>query len=83
MKCPDCGSSMIVLEIEDVEMVRDRLAAGVDALTEAGIDRGTLTDRMILTPACGCSGITVEQAGKVYRILSDLEAVSGDLFGDR
>jgi hypothetical protein len=70
------------IESDSTDLVRARLRDGLDALTEVGIERASLTERVILTPACGCAGISVEQAGKVYSILSDLDASSSDLFLD-
>ena len=50
-----------------------RLREGVELLAKAGIDRTLLRNQMILTPACGCTGLTVDQAAKAYRLLSDLD----------
>lgn len=60
-------------ETESLEHVRRRIAAGVDLLTGAGVDRDLLTRRLIVTPACGCAGLSVDQAKRVYALLAELE----------
>jgi hypothetical protein len=60
---------------ETADDVVTRVRAGLDLLADSGIDRVALTDRMILTPACGCAGMTTEDAEKVYAILSDLDSL--------
>ena len=60
---------------ESLDDVLARLRDGIRQVVEAGVDRGLLTERMIITPACGCSGLSIEQANKVYSLLSELENV--------
>lgn len=62
--------------------VIDRIRKGIQLLEKSGIDRSLLTERMLVTPACGCAGMTVEQSEKVYEILTELQKQSGDnMFG--
>ncbi len=60
---------------ESLSDVIARLRHGIGLVVDAGVDRDLLTERMILTPACGCSGLSIEQTEKVYSLLSELEAV--------
>lgn len=54
-----------------------RVRAGMDLLEKAGIDRTLLTRKVVLTPSCGCAGLTVGQTSKVYGLLSELERMNG------
>jgi len=60
-------------ETESVADILHRIDAGVELLCRAGVDRDLLTRRMIVTPACGCAGLRIDQANKVYALLSELE----------
>jgi len=51
-----------------------RISAGIDLLEKNGVDRGDLTQKLLVTPACGCAGLTLEQTEKVYSLLSELGA---------
>jgi len=51
-----------------------RISAGIELLEKNGVDRGDLTQKLIITPACGCAGLTLEQTEKVYSLLSELGA---------
>ena len=62
------------VEEESCETVIVRIKKGLDLLEGTGIDRNLLKQRMIVTPACGCSGLTIEQTQKAYAILSELDA---------
>jgi len=61
------------IEEETVDHVLKRIRAGVELFHESGVDKDLLLQRNIITPACGCAGLTPRQAEKVYRILEDLE----------
>jgi hypothetical protein len=60
---------------ESFDDVLTRLRDGIRQVVDAGVDRDLLTERMIITPACGCAGLSIEQAEKVYHLLSELEDV--------
>ncbi len=67
--------------VETVEHVAARVRAGARQLRDAGVAPDLLEARTILTPACGCGGITVEYAECVYATLSRLESLGrADLF---
>lgn len=51
-----------------------RIRAGLELLENRGVDRGALTQRLLITPSCGCAGLTLEQTQKVYDLLSELGA---------
>jgi hypothetical protein len=50
-----------------------RLRDGLSLLEKAGVDSALLRQKMFVTPACGCAGLSVEMAEKVYRVLADLD----------
>jgi hypothetical protein len=58
---------------ETAHDVIERIGRGMRSLEAVGVDRDALTRKMIVTPACGCAGLTQAQAEKVYRVLSELE----------
>ena len=62
------------IEQETAETVLSRIRKGVDLLVaKVGIDRDALTSRMIVTPVCGCSSLSLEHARKVYDVLAQLD----------
>ncbi len=68
---------------ETVEDVMNRVREGVDMLAKAGVDRDALTARTIVTPACGCAGLSTNDTERVYGILSEMESVDPtQLFGN-
>ncbi len=66
---------------EDSQTVIARIRKGVDLLTRNGIDRAALTQRLLVTPACGCAGLSVHETGKVYQIMNELDSMKiSDIF---
>lgn len=57
---------------ESADDVVRRIREGISMLEKTGIDRGLLTRHLLVTPACGCSGLSVELTEKVYGVLADL-----------
>ena len=55
-----------------------RLRKGVSFLEEKGVNRDLLLKRIIVTPACGCAGLTVGEVEKVYEILSSIDKMEFD-----
>jgi len=55
-----------------------RLRRGVRVLEEKGVPRDLLLRRIIVTPACGCAGLTVGEVEKVYEILSTIDKMDLD-----
>ena len=67
---------------ETANDVINRIRSGIELLEKSGVDRALLTEKMLVTPACGCASMTVEQTEKVYKILTELQKQSGDnIFG--
>lgn len=70
-----------VLE-ESARDVVARLRRGLDFLEKSGVDRAALTERLILTPSCGCAGLKINETEKVYTLLAELESMAPeDLLG--
>ncbi len=68
---------------ETVDDVIARVRAGIRMLVDAGIHRDALTGRVIVTPACGCAGMTTDDTLRVYEILAELESLSPEhVLGD-
>ncbi len=69
------------IEKETASEVIERIKSGMRSLEAVGVDRDALAARIMVTPACGCAGLTQAQAEKVYRVLTELEkAVTPDTF---
>jgi hypothetical protein len=67
---------------ETAKDVINRICKGIELLEKSGVDRSLLTETMLVTPACGCASMTVEQSEKVYQILTELQKQSSDnIFG--
>jgi hypothetical protein len=62
------------IENETIDTLAPRLQECVDALCEKGFSEAEVKDRSMLTPSCGTGSLTVEQTGKVFRLLADLRA---------
>jgi len=60
------------IEQESVEDVLSRIRNGIEVLSDAGADRQELVRHMLVTPACGCAGLTEQQTEKVYRLLAEV-----------
>jgi hypothetical protein len=61
-----------ILDETAVDVI-DRIRNGIDLLQRSGVDRALLTQNMLVTPACGCASMPVEQSEKVYAILAELQ----------
>ncbi len=61
------------IEQETSSDVVRRIRSGLGVLEKTGIDRALLNSHIIITPACGCAGMTVEQAEKTYKVLAESE----------
>jgi hypothetical protein len=61
------------IDREDEHRLLARLRQWFAAMSEAGVDRGLLRSRVILTPACGCGILRLDQTEKIYRILQFLQ----------
>jgi len=59
---------------ETVDDVIRRVRNGLRLLENNGVDTAALKNKMILTPACGCAGLSLEATKKVYAILSQLDS---------
>lgn len=62
---------------ESADDIRKRIEAGLDLLEKAGIDRGLAGERMVLTPACGCAGMSPEGVRKAYEVMAQLDGDPG------
>lgn len=62
------------VQVESSDQVVHRMKEGIQQLQRAGVSGELLRKRNILTPACGCAGLTVAQAQKAYALLADSEA---------
>jgi methionine synthase II (cobalamin-independent) len=66
---------------EDAHTVIQRIRNGAELLISKGVSREALTNKLIVTPACGCAGLKVSETQKVYKIMNDLDSRSiSDIF---
>lgn len=63
---------------ETAEMTLQRLKKGVSVLEGKGVSKNLLLNRAVITPACGCAGLTLEEVEKVYDILSRIDRMEFD-----
>jgi hypothetical protein len=66
------------VEHESVENVVRRMDQGLTTLESCGLDREALTEHMLITPACGCAGLSVTQTQKAYELLGELDRHFGE-----
>lgn len=58
---------------ESKDSTFERLRRGVSVLEAKGINRELLLSHIIVTPACGCASLTIEESEKVYAVLSEID----------
>ncbi len=58
---------------ENADTVIERIQNGIDLLVTAGADRGLILKRMLITPACGSAGKSMEIVNAIYRVLGEIE----------
>ncbi len=63
------------VEKETAQDVVARIHDGLELLEKAGIDQALLRRSLIVTPACGCAGMTGAQTEKTYHILQKVEEI--------
>jgi len=57
-----------------------RVQSGMALLEARGVDGTALRQTIMITPACGCAGLSVKDTALVYRLLSELDtATVGDI----
>ncbi len=61
------------VEKESAADVVRRMEDGIQQLERVGVDRSLLKRRNLLTPACGCAGLTVSQTQRAYDLLAESE----------
>ncbi len=59
---------------EDFNTVIKRIRDGVDLLVSKGVSRSALTERLIITPACGCAGLKLNETEHAYKIMKELDS---------
>jgi hypothetical protein len=66
---------------ENAELVVERIRTNMNHLEKSGIPGELLRRRIMITPACGCSGMSDEDALKLYGLLKELEQTGKELLG--
>lgn len=64
---------------EDVRDLKVRLDKGLTTLCEWGIDRKTVAERSIITPACGVGSLEPDKATKIFELTSSLSSLMSGL----
>jgi methionine synthase II (cobalamin-independent) len=52
----------------------ERLKSGISALVSRGVDKDSLTQKLIISPACGLGTLEISRAEKIIQLLSDTAA---------
>ncbi len=69
---PTIFPDLETIDREDEKSLGKLFHQWLDEMAQAGVDKDLLKSRVILTPACGCGTLTIEQTEKVYRVVSYL-----------
>ncbi len=64
---------------ETAHDVINRIRRGLVLLEKNGVDRELVRRQSIVTPACGCAGLSVEYAEKVYNLLEQIDRTAPEL----
>jgi hypothetical protein len=67
---------------ETAELIVERIRRNMKRLEESGIPGDLLRRRIMITPACGCSGMSDEDTLKLYGLLRDLEQTGRTLLNN-
>jgi hypothetical protein len=65
---------------ETADDVAHRVQSGAALLNKCGVDRSALFRRIMVTPACGCAGMTVADTQYLYSLLAKLESLGLEEF---
>jgi methionine synthase II (cobalamin-independent) len=49
-----------------------RIKEGIDILAKKGVDRGLLSEQLLVTPACGLGTLEEHKAEEIFRLLSEV-----------
>ena len=63
---------------ETVSDLKAQLEKGLNRFNEWGIDRSTVAERSIITPACGLGAIEPDKAVKILELLSSLSSIMSE-----
>ena len=63
---------------ETIDDLKMRLEKGLNKFYEWGIDRSTVTERSIITPACGVGSIDPDKAKRILELLSGLSIIMSE-----
>jgi len=64
---------------ETLDDLKMQLEKGLDTFYQWGIDRSTVAERSIITPACGVGTIDPNKAERIFELLSDLSSIMSDI----
>ena len=67
---------------ETLDSLKMQLEKGLNTLYEWGIDKNTVAERSIITPACGVGAIDPDKAERILELLSGLSSIMSEIKGD-
>ena len=67
---------------ETLDGLKMQLEKGLNTLYEWGIDKNTVAERSIITPACGVGAIDPDKAERILELLSGLSSIMSEIKGD-
>ena len=57
---------------ETADLLIKKINDGIGILAKKGIDRGLLSDRLLLSPSCGLGTLDIEKSAKIFKLLLDV-----------
>ena len=57
---------------ETADLLIKKINDGIGILAKKGIDRGLLSDRLLLSPSCGLGTLDIEKSAKIFKLLSEV-----------
>jgi len=66
------------IDHEDYDSLSKRFEGWLAAMAAAGVDRDLLKSRCVITPACGCGTLTIDQTEKIYDIARRMQEAYGN-----
>jgi hypothetical protein len=57
---------------ETADLLIKKINDGIGILAKKGIDRGLLSDRLLLSPSCGLGTLDTKKSEKIFKLLSEV-----------
>lgn len=57
---------------ETVDLLAGKIRDGIDTLSKKGLDKDLLSDRLLISPACGLGTLDTAKSERIFKLLSEL-----------